>query len=218
MGPSMTADEAPRNTGTAGPALADDPTPSDDFRAEVIRQDPDLDADGLFLADVGAMTLVSGLRVNPLTMRPSDVDIIDIAHALARQCRYNGHCGGYLSVARHSLWVSGRVVEMGQPDLALTALLHDAAEAYLGDMIRPLKRGEIGTAYREAEHRVESAVAAHFGLDYPMPSPVLEADNYVLLNVELSGEEARWNWWSSIEEDQADFLAEFVRLREVARG
>ena len=76
-----------------------------------------------------------GNRFYPLEPRIDDVDIEDIAHGLAYQCRFNGQTNAFYSVAQHSLIVAALVPE----ELRFAALLHDAAEAYLGDMVKPLK-------------------------------------------------------------------------------
>lgn len=78
----------------------------------------------------------SGRRFWPLDPRPGEVDILDISHALANTCRFTGHCKQFYSVAQHSVLAS-RIVN---PEAALAALLHDAAEAYMGDIARPWKR------------------------------------------------------------------------------
>jgi hypothetical protein len=174
--------------------------------------DTALDEHGLFTDDQAKMTLTSGRRVNPLHLQPVDIFVDDIAHALARQCRYNGHVGGYLSVARHSIWVAERLIDLGRRDLALAGLLHDAGEAYLGDMIRPLKHGDMGASYRVVEERVDAAIAEQFNLPHPLPDEVLAADTFVLLEVELGGEQQRWRWTSTVDVDTIDFLALFDRL------
>lgn len=79
-----------------------------------------------------------GHRFYPLDPRVREVRIEDIAHALAGTCRWGGRCDPWYSVAQHSLHVMA-IVERTRPDLALHALLHDAAEAYLGDIPTPLK-------------------------------------------------------------------------------
>lgn len=172
--------------------------------------DPDLDDLGRFRDDGGSMRLVSGRKVNPLRLTADEVSIDDIAHSLARLCRFNGHVSGFLSVARHSLWVAERLREVGRTDLELTGLLHDAAEAYLGDMIRPLKHGDVGEVYRVAEERVEAAVAERFGLEHPWPAAVKEADTWVLLEREMH--DARWTWHGSPEQDEVDFVWLFGML------
>lgn len=88
---------------------------------------------GTFIVDC------KGRPVYLLDPRPGDVHPEVIAHSLALQCRYGGHCPRFLSVAEHSLLVA-EVVAREHPELALAALLHDAAEAYVGDWPSPLKK------------------------------------------------------------------------------
>jgi len=78
----------------------------------------------------------TGKFVNPLKLKPEDIDIKDIAHALSLQCRFNGHCEYFYSVAEHSIRVSGLLQGL---DNQLTGLLHDATEAYMADIARPVK-------------------------------------------------------------------------------
>lgn len=172
-----------------------------------------LDTEGLYEDDPGKMTLFSGKAVNPLRLSPGDIDIVDIAHALSRQCRYNGHVKGYLSVARHCIWVAYQLRAQGYgPKVQLAGLLHDAAEAYMGDMIRPLKHGEVGEAYMAAEATVEATIFAAFNVS-GVPAEVLhEADNFILLNVELPEKGARWTWDSEPETDRHDYLMLFHEL------
>lgn len=79
---------------------------------------------------------VSGKQFYPLDPRPEDVDIRDIAHALSNMCRFTGHTKTFYSVAQHSV-IASHVVD---PKAAMLALLHDAAEAYMGDIARPWKK------------------------------------------------------------------------------
>ena len=147
-----------------------------------------LDDDGLFIVSPNAMMTWTRHRVDPTIMTPADVNIEDIAHGIARQCRYNGHTGGHLSVARHSLWVSDWLLDQGASRLiALTGLLHDASEAYIGDMIRPLKHNPaLGTAFATVDEHVERQIAQRFGLPFPYPPIIKEADNFVLNQIELN--------------------------------
>lgn len=133
----------------------------------------------------------TGRKWYPLDPRPEDVALIDIAHPLANQCRFGGHCAKFYSVAEHSVRVS-RVVErvyLGlQPQsthtarlLALWGLLHDAAEAYLLDFVRPMKRqSELGAEYRRVEAMNMAVICLHFGLPREQPELVDTTDNVLL--------------------------------------
>ena len=124
----------------------------------------------------------TGRSVHILNPRPEEICIQDIAHALANTCRFGGHTPVFYSVADHSLLVSELVPE----SLALWGLLHDASEAYLHDLTRPLKRvldsagPQDVTRYAELERRMMAAVCSRFGLPEEMPSLVKAADNTVL--------------------------------------
>ena len=111
----------------------------------------------------------------PASARMGDISITDIAHALSNQCRFAGHCRRFYSVAEHSVLVS-RVVP---PEDALHGLLHDATEAYLIDVPRPVKPMLKG--YVELEGSIWFMIARRFGIDPAMPVSVKEADNTVLL-------------------------------------
>lgn len=167
------------------------------------------------------MQLFSGKRFWPLDPRPEEVDILDIAHALSQQCRYAGHCLSYYSVAQHSVLVSRHV----PPEYAVWGLLHDAAEAYLVDLPRPVKVSVTG--YVEAEEKVLQAVAEHFGLALPFPDAVHWADVEALVTEKrdlMAPCEWDWNlppeakaWDEPIEgcrpwEARRQFLVEAYRL------
>lgn len=89
----------------------------------------------------------TGRRFYPLDPNPDDVHIEDIAHALAMICRFNGHTREFYSVAEHSVHVSHIV----PAPYALAGLLHDASEAYIADVSRPVKHTEEMAAYRAIE-------------------------------------------------------------------
>lgn len=102
-----------------------------------------------------------------------DADMIDprdIAHSLAHLCRFNGHTREFYSVAQHSCLVADLV----PAEHKLAALLHDATEAYLGDMTRPLK--EWMPYYRGFEDVIWGRVCERFGLGIDLPATVLKAD------------------------------------------
>jgi uncharacterized protein len=81
----------------------------------------------------------TGRQFWPLDPHPDDVRVEDIAHALAKLCRWTGHCDQHVSVAQHARIVA-HTVSLTHPELELAALHHDSAEAYIGDIARPLKR------------------------------------------------------------------------------
>lgn len=117
------------------------------------------------------ITTASGKFFDILKPEEYDFDIEEIATALSNLCRYTGHVNRFYSVAEHSVLVS-RIV----PDkLALAGLLHDASEAYLGDVSSPLKK--LLPEYRAIEERVHNAIATKFGLGDDLSHPsVHEAD------------------------------------------
>lgn len=119
----------------------------------------------------------TGVEVYPFDPRPEDIRIEDIAHALSMQCRYAGHCSQFYSVAEHSV----RVAELLPREVQLWGLLHDASEAYLVDLPRPIKRhSEIGALYRVAEESLMRAIAARFDLEWPEPPLIDGADKAML--------------------------------------
>lgn len=122
------------------------------------------------------MQVHSGEPFYPLEAKPEDIDIYDIAHALGMVCRFAGHCRRFYSVAEHSVLMSHTV----DPEHAMWALLHDATEAYLGDIVRPLKHRLPG--YLEAEERLADTIAIKFGLEGPMPDQVKEHDTRIVVD------------------------------------
>ena len=113
----------------------------------------------------------------PLDPRAEELDIDDIAHALSNMCRFTGHVSEFYSVAQHSMEVANILPE----ELKLTGLLHDASEAYLVDISRPVKRDSRFSFYREAEAVLEKCIAEKFGLTWPWAEEVKRADNVLLL-------------------------------------
>jgi uncharacterized protein len=120
----------------------------------------------------------TGQQFYPGDPRPEEIDIIDIAHALSLTCRFSGHIPGHYSVAQHSVLVSKYVPK----EDALWGLLHDASEAYMSDIVSPLKHHPLMAGYRVLEERTMQAVAARFGLQWPMPESIKQADNRLFLS------------------------------------
>lgn len=119
----------------------------------------------------------SGGKFHILDPRPEEIDIEDIAHSLGKLCRFTGHCRKLYSVAEHCVHCSYLV----SPENALCALLHDASEAYLADMNRPLKHfTPAGDSYRQVEKIVSDAIYKKFGLSLEEPEEIKAADNTML--------------------------------------
>lgn len=112
----------------------------------------------------------TGRRFDVFDPNPDHIHLLDIAVALGNTCRFSGHVPYHYSVGQHSLLMS-RVVP---PAVAMEALLHDAAEAYMGDVPRPIKQGL--QDYNAVMEMVETAVAMRFGLVYPWPDEIHAAD------------------------------------------
>ncbi len=112
--------------------------------------------------------MLSGRRLDLLDPSPVDIEISDIAHGLARVARWNGQTRGdhAYSVAQHSILVT-RLLEASQekasPDVLLAALLHDAAEYVIGDMISPFK-SVVGGGYKTVEAALQQAIHIRVGL------------------------------------------------------
>jgi 5'-deoxynucleotidase YfbR-like HD superfamily hydrolase len=121
--------------------------------------------------------MLSGRRLNLLDPSPMDIEIEDIAHGLARVARWNGQTTGpyAFSVAQHSVLVESLLAEAHagiDRRWRLAALLHDAPEYVIGDMISPFK-GAIGGDYRAIEHALHAAIHIRFGLPPALPADVL---------------------------------------------
>jgi 5'-deoxynucleotidase YfbR-like HD superfamily hydrolase len=120
--------------------------------------------------------MLSGRRLDLLDPSPLDIELADIAHGLARVARWNGQTEGahIFSVAQHTLLVEA-LLRARVPRLErrwrLAALLHDAPEYVIGDMISPFK-AVIGDAYQATEKRLLAAIHLRFGLPSELPAPV----------------------------------------------
>lgn len=121
------------------------------------------------------MTTYKRMRVHVLDPDPDQICIEDIAHALSNICRFGGHTSNFYSVAQHSVHVANLV----PVELALDGLMHDAAEAYLGDVINPLK--VLLEDYKKIEEKLLYLIAKKFGFNYPICAEVKKADSYMLI-------------------------------------
>ena len=152
------------------------------------------------------------------------VSITDVAWGLSNICRFTGHTKRFYSVAEHSYHCSFLV----PPGFELAALLHDAAEAFIGDVSRPLKL--LLPEYRVIEERIERAVLPMFALSYPLPPEVKMADARMLLaeQAQAMGNTDSWTELSGILAAEVDiqfwhpslarakFLERYYELREAA--
>lgn len=120
------------------------------------------------------MQTFTGTQFWPLDPHTDDIDILDIAHALSHTCRYGGHCQPFYSVAEHCVIMAGFASEPNK----LAALLHDAPEAYLVDVPRPIK--PYLPNYYAIEARLAECIAERFGLATLTPPEVVELDHRIL--------------------------------------
>lgn len=158
------------------------------------------------------MQTVSGRAFWPLDPQPEDIDIGDIAHALSMCCRFAGHSMAFYSVAEHSYHVSTQVSE----EHALQALLHDATEAYIGDMVRPLK--QMIPQYREIESDIWAAIALRFGVPFVLHPSIKAADNAVLLAEKrelLTTPPIPWHWAAGMKPAPVDIKCWSSRMAQI---
>ncbi len=140
---------------------------------------PDLDARNTASPTVSRIVgptilLAGGTYFDLLDPEGSEFTIADVARGLSNTCRFAGQSADFYSVAEHAVHVS-RIVPSED---AYAGLMHDAAEAFIGDVSKPLK--DILPEYRAVEKRIEAAVFARFGVPSPMPASVKEADMRML--------------------------------------
>lgn len=122
----------------------------------------------------------SGQYFNFLRPHLYRIEITDIAHALANTCRFAGQCKQFYSVAQHSVYVSRIVPEKD----AFAGLMHDCAEAFIGDVSRPLKR--MLPEYLAIEKRIEAVLFSRLGLPPKLPESVKLADRQMLYSEKLA--------------------------------
>lgn len=132
------------------------------------------------------MQTYTGKLFNVLDPDPESICVEDIAHSLSLMCRYGGHCKFFYSVAQHSLLCKEFAERVGYDARIQTlALLHDTAEAYVSDVIRPIKASF--PAFEVIEEKVHSAILLSLGVDTPIPDE-MEIVSYIddsLLSIEM---------------------------------
>lgn len=122
----------------------------------------------------GWMQTYSGRAFFPADPDPREIDILDISHSLSQQCRFAGHCTVFYSVAEHCCHVS----DAASDEHKLTALMHDASEAYLIDIPRPVKPLLVG--YYELEDKIMKVIAEKYCFAWPLPQEVKNLDTAIL--------------------------------------
>lgn len=137
----------------------------------------------LYQVEDGWLETFTGEQFHFLQPLAAEIHVEDVAHSLSQLCRYNGHTKAFYSVAEHSIlicdWIAANFPGASQQVLR-TALLHDVAETYLGDMSRPVKHQM--PQFKELEHIIEGAAAERFDIELPFPAVVEECDARILVD------------------------------------
>lgn len=166
----------------------------------------------------------SGVKIDlgNYTIEPNLILVEDIAHSLSLQCRFNGHTNEFYSVAEHSVYVA-ELADMymqrqgngiADPKILLTALLHDAHEAYLGDVISPVK-AVLGTSYSLLEDRINRVIEDRFGIEFldPETRRIVAGCDLAMLKRERQVLYRASGWsWQLPENKTFDALAEEISL------
>jgi hypothetical protein len=169
----------------------------------------------------GWIQTYSGIAFYPIDPRPEEIHYSDIAHALSMICRFTGHTKKFYSVAQHCVLVS----QYCDPQDALWGLLHDASEAYMCDVARPVKHMDFMRPYRIQESKLMRVIAQKFGLSEQEPESVQVADRRLLYTEArdlMNPVHPDWEWlaepypekinpWSPKKAEEM-FLIRFVNL------
>lgn len=156
--------------------------------------------------------LFSGTYLNLLEPAPTDIFLIDIAVGLARECRWGNHCKRFYSVAEHSMecMAYAELYHPREHGLAFQCLMHDAHEAYLGDIPTPLKN--LMPIYNEIAERVQKAINIRFRLLPPYDKRVKQIDE-IILHKEWRGKNIEWTGLQLDEKAAGElFIQHVVRL------
>lgn len=183
----------------------------------------------------GWIQTFTGHKFWPMDARVEDVHIEDIAHGLANLCRFAGQVATFYSVGEHSWRVCDLLEKRGAPPmLVLAGLLHDATEAYMVDVPRPVKHIPEMQGYRDAEDSLGAVIYDAFGVPWTTPPKSVKMADEIMLVTEARdlfryGPDPDWSkWWKatpqpgrirpmSPEQIEPLFLAKFHRLREQVR-
>lgn len=145
------------------------------------------------------------------------IDIEDIAHALSQLCRFTGHCDRFYSVAEHSLIGALIFMERGQDELAFEFLMHDAHEAYVGDLSTNLKK--LCPDFKVVEERVDKLIRKKYYMQEVIPAEVKRMDVTMLAtekkNLLYNHRFSEWNALKDVEILEEDLVAEGLTIKEV---
>jgi uncharacterized protein len=174
--PPLVTDEEERTITqfyAANPQLKSDPDSVDE---SILKMNPYESGTYRFNSEDAWIQTYSGRRFTPTNPNPDAIVIQDIAHSLSMQCRFSGHTKKFYSVAQHCVLVS----HLCNFEDALWGLLHDASEAYLVDIPRPLKHSGQFDAYLNFEKVMQEAICKRFSLPMEEPVSVKRADKIML--------------------------------------
>jgi hypothetical protein len=169
------------------------------------------------------VTLISGALFDPFRPAPKLIDIQDIAWSLSMQCRYNGHVKRFYSVAEHSIHVVSLVKAMN-PDISyrkqLQALMHDATEAYIGDMVKPVK--VMFSLFNKVEDKLWVNICTRFDMDIKWSKELTYCDGQAAVTEmeTLTSRKASHTWTEGIAPSpvplprltQKEAYSEFIKL------
>lgn len=163
-----------------------------------------------------AILIRSGILFDVFNPKAEDIRIEDIAHALSNLCRYGGHSPKFYSVGQHSVLCS---LQPGSYQEQLEFLLHDASEAYLVDLPRPIKKNM--PDYVRIENNLLQVIFEHFNLNFPLSDLVHKVDNEMLHYeydnfYDSSSPNSSFIFWSP-EESKAKFLSRFYELTRLIK-
>jgi len=159
----------------------------------------------------------SGLVFDFVNPTEDMIDIEDIAHALSQLCRFTGHCDRFYSVAEHSLIGALIFMERGKDELAFEFLMHDAHEAYVGDLSTNLKK--LCPDFKAIEERVDKVIRKKYNLRSIMPIEVKRMDTTMLAtekkNLLYNHRFVEWNVLKEVEVLDEDFKADTLTINEL---
>jgi hypothetical protein len=150
-----------------------------------------LELKGVCDAKSGYIGTFGGRKVYPQHPTPDQIDIFDIAQGLSNSCRWGGQIRYFYSIAQHSVFVSS----ICHPENKLCALLHDASEAYLGDMVKPLKYLPEMEPFRKFEKMLSGAIATYVGINTLEKNEEVDDADQVMMSLEalrLRGVKPTW--------------------------